>query len=787
MKAFAPESSLVLFLMLFSVLTFPQVEVTGELRKWHTVTLAFSGPFVAEQDPVNPFLDYRLNVIFTSPSGIQWVVPGFFAADGNAANSGATSGNKWHVRFTPNETGTWTYSASFRTGDEIAISLNENEGTPTAFNSETGTFTTTGSDKVFPDNRARGRLNYIGEHYLQYEETKAYFIKVGADSPENLLAFSDFDNTLNKKDWSPHVRDWNSGDPTWKNSQGKGIIGAINYLSGKGMNAFSFLTMNVKGDGKDVWPWTSSSNNNLDGNSGNDAQNRLRYDVSKLEQWEILFAHADTKGMFLHFKTQETENDQLLDGGNLGVERKLYYRELIARFGHHLALNWNVGEENTQTTNQRKEAAQYIKAVDPYDHHIVIHTYPNQQDEVYNPLLGNSSEYSGPSVQSGINNIHRDVKKWVETSRNSEKKWAVANDEQGNAQVGVAADNSYSGDTGNQADNRKNVRYKALWGTLLAGGYGVEYYFGYGTGETDLTAQDFRSRATKWEDAKIAYDFFTQNIPFWEMVSSDNLISDSDAYCFATIGEVYVIYLPNGGTTNLNLTNASGMYTIKWFQPATGGSLEQGTKHTISGSEIVNLGDPPRDPGEDWVIVVENNNRADDEPLEDEIIAINQLEINPKVATVFVGDTLQLALTISPSNASNTSVIWSSQNPEVATVDTQGLITGITEGSALITVSVPNSDVVQDIRVTVIPVLELDEPLVFPNPVMRSDLGLQIAGIPEGTYEIRFFTLDGKLALRRVIGINSIYTMDVSSLREGVYIFSMRNADQVWEQKILIR
>jgi len=30
------------------------------------------------------------------------------------------------------------------------------------------------------------------------------------------------------------------------------------------------------------------------------------------------------------------ENDQLLDGGELGNERKLYYRELIARFSHHV-------------------------------------------------------------------------------------------------------------------------------------------------------------------------------------------------------------------------------------------------------------------------------------------------------------------------------------------------------------------------------------------------------------------------------------------------------------------
>jgi hypothetical protein len=49
-------------------------------------------------------------------------------------------------------------------------------------------------------------------------------------------------------------------------------------------------------------------------------------------------------GMYLHFKTQEAENIHLLDDAELGPQRKLYYRELIARFAHHPALNWNLGE-----------------------------------------------------------------------------------------------------------------------------------------------------------------------------------------------------------------------------------------------------------------------------------------------------------------------------------------------------------------------------------------------------------------------------------------------------------
>jgi hypothetical protein len=51
--------------------------------------------------------------------------------------------------------------------------------------------------------------------------------------------------------YEPHVRDWRSGDPTWKEGKGKGLIGALHYL----------------------------------------------YDVSKLDQWQIVFDHAQRHGL----------------------------------------------------------------------------------------------------------------------------------------------------------------------------------------------------------------------------------------------------------------------------------------------------------------------------------------------------------------------------------------------------------------------------------------------------------------------------------------------------------
>ncbi len=111
----------------------------------------------------------------------------------------------------------------------------------------------------------------------------------------------------------------------WQGEKGKNIIGALNYLASKEMNSVYFLTMNVQGDRKDVWPWIHENE-------------RYRFDCSKLYQREIVFDHMDRLVLMLHFVLQETENELLLGIGQLGVQRKLCLGELIARFSHDLVV-----------------------------------------------------------------------------------------------------------------------------------------------------------------------------------------------------------------------------------------------------------------------------------------------------------------------------------------------------------------------------------------------------------------------------------------------------------------
>jgi hypothetical protein len=605
----------VLSLMLSSCSVSQNVELRGELKKWHKISLVFNGPQTAEMTDDNPFLNYRLDVTFTNGNK-KYIIPGFYAADANAAETSANSGNKWMANFTPDQTGEWNYTVSFKKGENVAVADDASSFKSAKFmDGLAGKFTIAESDKTGIDNRAKGRLNYVGEHYLKFEETQNYFIKTGVDAPENLLGFEDFDATTNvfdlRKNWEFHADDFSAdAEPfTWQNGKGKNLLGAIKYLASEELNVFSFLTFNVDGDDRNVFPYLLKVTDEEYENYANGKKNlhswdslfhKTRLDISKLEQWERIFEYAETQGMFLHFKTHETETDHLMDGGVFGTEGKLYYRELIARFGHHLVMNWNLGEENNQPISEVKKVANYVYNLDPYKHHLVIHTFPNKDDR-YAELIGDQSPLTGASLQLSdpeFKDVHDRVLKWRAKSDSTGKHWALAVDEPGKANIALLPD---------AEDMEHNLaRDRALWGVLMAGGYGVEWYFGYASPHSDLTCQDFRSRDLFWDQNRYARHFFEEYLPFWKMEPADELTTDDNSYCFAAKDEIYAVYLPMGlQTTSINLGNSGNEFTVQWYNPRNGGGLQAGSIKTVSASERVSIGFPPAEKEKDWIALIE--------------------------------------------------------------------------------------------------------------------------------------------------------------------------------------
>ena len=127
-------------LLAYSAVSSGAARLDGELKQWKRITLTFDGPETGEDETPNPFTDFRLDLTFKHSSGRTLVVPGFYAADGNAAESSAVKGNKWRVYFLPPLAGAWTYAASFRTGKDVAIADDPKAGSPAAFDGATGRF-----------------------------------------------------------------------------------------------------------------------------------------------------------------------------------------------------------------------------------------------------------------------------------------------------------------------------------------------------------------------------------------------------------------------------------------------------------------------------------------------------------------------------------------------------------------------------------------------------------------------------------------------------------------------
>ena len=583
--------------------------VDGEQRVWHPLTVRFRGPAANETDDrPNPFLDCRLQVAFTGPSGQRYGVPGYFDGDGH----GGGTGNVWSARFTPDEAGSWSYQASFRMGEGVAVLLDHAAGRSAAFDGTGGTFEVAPHDPESPGFLKWGRLQYVGGPYLKFV-SGPYWIRGGTDSPENLLAYAGFDRTPPSHQYADHVADWRPGDPDWGEGEGRGIIGAINYLASHGANSIYFLTHNIGGDGKDVWPWSGSPDPN-----GSPKNDNLHYDIGKLRQWETVFAHAQRQGVFLHFVFNEAEepNKRELDDGELGTERKLYYRELLVRFGHHLALQWNLCEEYNLGfdlgPDRMRSFAEYVRAIDPYDHPITVHSAGNPLEALRftfgDPL------FSLTSIQLGQNKIDSLTEQFRAATAQAGRPLPVSMDE-------------FTLDKGQEhgwipVDDAGRWRVEKLWPTYLSGG-NIEFILG-----NLLVTDSFKTpeREKLWVYVLHARRFL-EALPFWEMGPADQLVTGAasiavtqnrgrttyslGAQVFYKPREVFAVYLPKAvdGAT-LDLSGAKGRFWQRWYNPRT--DEFEGPAVDVRATSPVLLGNPPRETGEDWAVLIERASTTSD-------------------------------------------------------------------------------------------------------------------------------------------------------------------------------
>jgi len=97
-------------------------------------------------------------------------------------------------------------------------------------------------------------------------------------------------------------------------------------------------------------------------------------------------------------------------------------------------------------------------------------------------------------------------------------------------------------------------------------------------------------------------------------------------------------------------------------------------------------------------------------------ITVTGVEVHPESATITVGTSTQLTATVAPSDATNKEVAWVSSNPDVATVDNDGVIAGIAIGVAMITATTSDGSFTDDSEIKVV------APLTPPDCVAGTNL-----------------------------------------------------------------
>ena len=82
-------------------------------------------------------------------------------------------------------------------------------------------------------------------------------------------------------------------------------------------------------------------------------------------------------------------------------------------------------------------------------------------------------------------------------------------------------------------------------------------------------------------------------------------------------------------------------------------------------------------------------------------VSVTGVSLNKNSTSIEVGSTETLTATVAPSNASNKAVTWSSGNTSVATVNSSGVVTAVSGGTAVITVTTSDGGYTATCTVTV--------------------------------------------------------------------------------------
>jgi len=151
-------------------------------------------------------------------------------------------------------------------------------------------------------------------------------------------------------------------------------------------------------------------------------------------------------------------------------------------------------------------------------------------------------------------------------------------------------------------------------------------------------------------------------------------------------------------------------------------------------------------------------------------VAVTGISLAPETLTLNAGESINLNAAVQPDDATNKTLIWSSSDTGVATVDANGKVTAVKAGSAVITVKSEDGGKTATCNITVV---VLSTGITLDKTELDMKIGeavtLKATVLPENATDKRVSWLSGDPSVASVDDAGK-----VTALKEGVaIIFAM--------------
>jgi Protein of unknown function (DUF4038)/Domain of unknown function (DUF5060)/Putative collagen-binding domain of a collagenase len=488
----------------------------------------FEQTFTSSKDYDNPVQDVKLDVEFTSPSGNKRVLLGFWDGD-----------RLWRVRFSPDELGTWSYKTS--------CSDQRNAG----LDGRTGSFECEkyrGDLPLFRHGELRLSDN---RRYLQHADGTPFFWLADTVWCGPLLA--DFN------DWKVFLKDRVAKEFT-----------AIQFV----------LTQ---------WRMTKTD---ADGNATFTGKDRIAIDPAFFQRMDKYVDAINDAGLLaVPTLLWAIRGDN--PGYYLPEDQKIVLAQyMVARYGADQVI-WFLAGDGKYTGANAESWKRVGRAVFHQDQHRLVTMHPSGRSWVGEEFR-NEPWYSFIGYQSG----HGDDEgtfRWLNQGPPSTQWDNKPNLPVINIEPNYEAHNGY---TYHKVHTDHCVRRAAYWSLLVSPPAGITYggqgiwgwhtkvqapadHISTGLGSPWYIAKDLPGALSM----KYLHDFF-KGIDWWRLVPAPEVLVEQpgkkDASKFIAAanseeGDLFVAYLPEGGSVTLKTDSLKKGLTARWYHPRTGGWLDAGT------------------------------------------------------------------------------------------------------------------------------------------------------------------------------------------------------------------